>query len=320
MGYHIIDDHPDDPRHLIPYVEFYVTNVCNLTCQNCNRFNNHNFRGWQRWSDYEAQYEAWSKNVRLQKVAILGGEPLLNPTILDWARGINRIWKKTVQIQTNGTRLNHVPGLYELLLEDNIDTVSPWARNWIGVSLHNQDDRDALYDTIYKFLKHPVTVVEQSDPRNADNSYTWGAALAFIDSNQVKIPVWTYDSFYDAAVRIDDQGRYTVFDNDPIAAHDGCGFARYKCYHFVKGGLYKCGPVALLPEFDQQLSLHLSSQDQELLHSYKPLRADEWEQRGAKFMATLDDPIPQCKFCPITSQNITIKAVNKKPGSVSGFS
>jgi hypothetical protein len=209
--------------------------------------------------------------------------------------------------------------LYEILLQDNIDTAAPWARNWIGVSLHNQDDRDALYQTIERFLTAPITVIEKSDPSNVNNCHTMGASLAFIDKHGVKIPVWEYDSFYDAAIRVNEQGRFTLHDGDAEAAHTSCGFVRYKCYHFIKGGLYKCGPVALFPEFDQQLKLDISSQDRELLNSYRPLRADEWHQRGAEFMATLDDVIPQCKFCPVTSQNITIKAVNKKANSVSGF-
>ena len=69
---------------VIKKAEFYITNVCNLTCSNCNRFNNYNFRGWQRWSDYANEYSIWANKVRLQRITILGGEPLLNPTILDW--------------------------------------------------------------------------------------------------------------------------------------------------------------------------------------------------------------------------------------------
>lgn len=319
MGYHIVDDHPDDPRHLIPYVEFYITNVCNLNCDNCNRFNNHSFSGWQRWSDYEAQYESWAQHVRLQKVAILGGEPLLNPSIIDWAKGINRIWRKTVQIQSNGTRLNKVPGLYELLLTSGIDTAAPWVRNTVGISLHNETDREKLYQEINKFLKPPIRVVNRGDPEDENNATTHGAGRAFVDKNGVVIRVWDYDSFYNAAITVNQQGRFTLHNNDATLAHNECGFVRYKCYHFIKGGLYKCGPVALFPEFDQQFNLDISDEDRELINSYRPLRPQEFDQRGKQFLATLDDPIPQCKFCPVTYANKTIRAVSKKSNSVSGF-
>jgi organic radical activating enzyme len=319
MGYHIVDEHPDDPRQLIPYVEFYITNVCNLNCDNCNRFNNHHFTGWQRWSDYEAEYEALSKHVRLQKVALLGGEPLLNPTILDWVRGINRIWQRVVQIQTNGTRLNQVPGLYELMTQDGIDPSVPWARNSIGVSLHNQADRDRLYAEITKFLKPPITTVDKNDPRNEGNATTWGAGRAFVDSNNVIVRVWVYDSFYDAAITTNEQGRMTLHNSEVDQAHNECGFVRYKCYHFIRGALYKCGPVALFPEFDKQFKLDISDEDRALINSYQPLRSHDVAERSKQFFATLDDPIPQCKFCPVNYSNKTIRAVSKKANSVSGF-
>jgi organic radical activating enzyme len=94
--YKIVDDHPDDPRSLVSNIEFYITNVCNLNCVNCNRFNNHDFSGYQKWSDYKEIYAQWSRHIRLQRVTILGGEPLLNPTILDWIDGINELENQLV--------------------------------------------------------------------------------------------------------------------------------------------------------------------------------------------------------------------------------
>lgn len=35
----------------LDYMEFYITNVCNLTCTGCNRFNNYKFKGFQRWTE-----------------------------------------------------------------------------------------------------------------------------------------------------------------------------------------------------------------------------------------------------------------------------
>ena len=130
--YKIVDDHPDDPRSLVANIEFYITNVCNLNCVNCNRFNNHDFSGYQKWSDYKEIYAQWSKHIRLQRVTILGGEPLLNPTILDWIDGINQLWGKTVQVLTNVTRLNHVPNLYDRMIKFR-DPIRFWKKNWIKI-------------------------------------------------------------------------------------------------------------------------------------------------------------------------------------------
>ena len=178
---HFVDDDPLDPRIYIPNIEIYITNVCNLTCTNCNRFNNYDFKGWQRWSDYADQYAEWATKIRLRQITLLGGEPLLNPTVVDWVEGINKLWKKRVQILTNGTRINHVPGLYELLLREP-DPTDPWKKNWIGISLHNPNDRDRCFDEIRQFLKGDIKYYHKDDPKNHDNYLTYGGTHAFIDS------------------------------------------------------------------------------------------------------------------------------------------
>ena len=48
------------------YVEFYITNVCNLTCQGCNRFNSFKFKGWQKWEDYADTYKQWSEQIEFR--------------------------------------------------------------------------------------------------------------------------------------------------------------------------------------------------------------------------------------------------------------
>jgi hypothetical protein len=53
-----------------------------------------------------------------------------------------------------------------------------------------------------------------------------------------------------------------------------------------------------MPEFDRQYRFDISDEDRVLLNSYRGLAADEFPQRGAEFLAHIDDVIPQCKFCP----------------------
>jgi organic radical activating enzyme len=311
---HIPDEDPSDPRAFISNIEFYITNVCNLTCSNCNRFNDHDFKGWQRWSDYQELYAKWAQHVRLQRVTILGGEPLLNPSLLDWVDGINQLWGKTVQVLTNGTRLNSVPGLYDRLIAFT-DPTYPWVRNWLGVSLHNENDRDTCFAEIRQFLRGTVSYYNRAH----DPDKTAGANHAFVDSNGMQVCVWEYDEFYNAAVQRTPNGRYTVHNSDPELAHRYCGFAMFKCYHFIRGKLYKCGPVALFPEFDQQHRFDISDEDRILMNSYLALAPEEFESRGLEFLAHIDDPIPQCKFCPVNQSHRKIYAVTKKTNSTSSF-
>jgi hypothetical protein len=256
----------------------------------------------------------------LQRITILGGEPLLNPTICDWIDGINSLWGKSVQVLTNGTRLNHVPNLYHRMVKFS-DPKLPWVKNWIGVSLHNEKDRERCFSEIEKFLQGTVTYYHTTDPINVNQAYTWGAQHAFVDSNGMRVHVWEYDSFYRAAVQKTPDGKFTLFNNDAVQAHQACGFVQYKCYHFIRAKLYKCGPVALFPEFDQQHTFDISEQDRRLLNSYLALSADDFDTRGQEFLSHIDDVIPQCKFCPTSAdqQNEKIYAVNKKVGSTGQF-
>ena len=79
-------------RITIDKIEFYITNVCNLTCSGCNRYNNYKFAGWQNYDDYADIIQQWSKKINLIKPVILGGEPLLNPTINKWVEGLRAAW------------------------------------------------------------------------------------------------------------------------------------------------------------------------------------------------------------------------------------
>lgn len=269
-------------------VDFYITNVCNLTCQNCNRFNNFNFKGWQDWKEYEPIYEQWGQLVELKSITIMGGEPFLNPTLKDWISGLNRIFNIEVQILTNGTRFLQTPGVYDSM---NFRRSPGKTKNHIGVSLHTPEDFEQIRSDIYEFLQGDVI-------ESADQATRWGANWAFRDSNGIMINVYSVDHFFDSAIVPTETG-YTLNNNDPLQAHDNCAFARWKSYHFIRGKFYKCGPSALMPEFDNQHQFEIPDEDRKILHSYQPLTVDNFAEYHEEFFANLDNPIAQCKFCSI---------------------
>jgi organic radical activating enzyme len=285
-------------KHYFSKIEFYITNVCNLNCNNCNRFNNYSFTGWQRWSDYEQIYQEWSNFIDIDHIVILGGEPLLNPDIVSWIYGLNKIFKRNVQILSNGTHINKVNGLYESLTQNG---------NWLGISWHNSDTLDHIDMLVKDFLAGDVVTIDKHHP---DNQF--GADIIWKDKNDVAIPLWLQNEFYKSAIIPNSYGKLTLHNSDPYTAHANCGFVKYKNYHFIKGKLYKCGPVALLPEFDKQHKFDISDADRQLLNSYEPLTVDSYLERGEEFLKNLNDPLAQCKFCPENlGQHNVIFAVSK---------
>lgn len=283
--------------HVLPTkVDFYITNVCNLTCDRCNRFNNHNFKGWQNWTDYQAQYQQWGQLVSLKAATIMGGEPFLNPSLSDWISGINQIFGIEVQVLTNGTRFRQSKSVYNTFL---YKSQANQHQNHIGVSLHTPDEFEVLRQDILYFLEGPVQEYPKEHPKNR-----WNSDWQFIDTNGVLVNVYISNNFGAAAIKPvwrlngGQQKKFLLHNSNPEVAHNSCAFAQFKSYHFIRGRLYKCGPVALMPEFDQQHSLEISEQDRILLNSYRALGTDNFDHYHEEFFANLDKPIAQCKFCP----------------------
>jgi hypothetical protein len=214
----------------------------------------------------------------------LGGEPLLNPDILDWIYGLNRVFGRNVQILSNGTRLNNVKGLYEALQANG---------NWMGISWHNPNTIDEFETEVKRFLQGTITRLEKDHP---DNVY--GSDITWIDEKGVAIPLWIQYDFYDSAIQRDATGKFTLHNSRPEVAHNSCGFRRHKNYHMIKGRLYKCGPAALFPEFDRQHGFDISDTDRAVLNSYQPLSPWEYPERGAEFLDKIDEQLAMCKFCP----------------------
>lgn len=243
-------------------------------------------------------YQQWSRYLDIDQIVLLGGEPLLNPSVVEWIHGLHAIWHRQIQILTNGTRLNHVKDLLQTLL---------LRKAWLGISWHNMEELDALRDIMRQFLGTDCQEVIGKQHNSADAQFAFRS-----DRLGITIPVYVQNEFRDSAIRAD----RSLHNNDPVEAHSKCSFAIFKNYHFIHAKLYKCGPMGLLPEFDTQLGLNISDADRELLLSYAPLTVDDLDDRAESFFATLDDPLPQCKFCPVNHTIEIIKPVTKKDRSL----
>lgn len=283
-------------------IEFYITNVCNLTCSGCNRYNNYKFSGWQDWNKYESIMEKWAEKIHIQQPVILGGEPLLNPTINSWLQGISRIWPTSYspQIQSNGTRIDLVPGLYDTCVK---------TQAWIGISLHSLDDIEPIIARIRNYLQHPIKETQESNT-------VYGSNYQFIDKNGIRVHIWISDHFTQNNIIEGPNGEFRLYDSNPIIAHNNCAFVKFKNYHMIDGKIYKCGPAALMPKFDDQYPLEVSDEDKKLIHGYRGLSVDEFDERGKEFFRTIDDPIPQCKFCPESYDYKKITFSNLKPNKI----
>ena len=280
----------------LSYAEFYITNVCNLNCAGCNRFNSFAFKGWSSWKEYELVYQQWSEQLDIGRISIMGGEPLLNPEFDLWVAGLRKLWPHVpLAIASNGTQLHRHKDFYQTLLKDRDIK--------INISLHNKQHKTVMTQQVRDFLQAPFSYTFDNTP--------YSQSLTITDSNSISIKIMYNWWFHQGAVIPGPEpGQHTLHQSDPDTAHAICHSRT--CHHFENGRLYKCGPAALFPELDRQIGLTLDQTDRELINAVPSLSIEHSKQQKREFLTQLDRPIPQCKFCPESYQGQQIFAQEKK--------
>ena len=313
------------------YAEINITNVCNLNCPDCVSYNNFEFRGHQRWDEYAGLYQQWSKIVDIDCIAIIGGEPMLNPDFMIWVQQIGTLWpNSTIKIVTNGTQLRRWPELYAQLSTTNTQ---------MSISAHGHRNRDMIVHELMTTMAEPITIThavsdeELQEWQRAYNKirdaswpdcnrledwdnlpphiqqecqqqfnldahqwrqrcYTWIVR----DANAVTVEVNLTHMFLPSAVQVVD-GKLTLHNSDPRRAIEVC--CGRLIHTFFRGRLHKCSQTALLPEFIQQFDVELVDSDRQLINDYVAAEPG-WDP--THLTAFIDDiklgmAVAQCKFC-----------------------
>lgn len=270
-------------RH-ISYAEFYVTNHCNITCDNCNRFNNHKISGSADWETHKDTYRKWSHEVTIDRIALLGGEPLLHPNLHKIISNVAQWWYESeVEITTNGLLIEKIkPHLQQAIIDHSVT---------VYVSIHNKAWLEKIKASVVeKFGKLKLLESHSEEP--------YGGHDVFMSESGNKVILeYTYYFRTSALYYDSDQDKYKLHNSDPQQAHSVCDMKH--SFHFWKGCLYKCGVMVTLPYMIEQKSNRLSITDQqkELLNQYQPITVEDVE-KDCSVVDQLFDYIPQCEFCP----------------------
>lgn len=327
-------------KHHLDYCEFYITNVCNLNCTDCNRFNNLAFSGHQDWNSCKEKYQVWSQRLSISTISILGGEIFLHPDVCTWLDGIASLWPDAnIKFITNGTQMHRIPDLYDRLnryqgrvrLEINVHNQSEfddrikWAHQFLKGkrktwpehcwSVGYENIRDVTWprcDLPEQFHQLPSWIQQECHERGLNLPQPTNIAPSWVDENQIRVNVVPAWRFYSSALRITPDG-LQLHNSDPEVAMKACYFK--SCHHFIDGYLYKCGPVGLFPDLIHQFPVNINDDDRNLIGSYRPA-SPYWDDATLEvFLQGLRnaDAIPQCKFCPeSTVECHDILSSNKK--------
>lgn len=278
------------------YAEVNITNVCNYSCSNCQSLNNFAFKGHQRWNDYKNDYCQLSDQIDIDTIQIIGGEPTLNPDFEKWVSGISNLWPNSkLQISTNGSRLDKLTTeIYQVLLKH---------KGTLWITCHDIE----LYDSFLKFSKTFLDEIIsdsyksdqwKTDYENSKNDQSIKLktiSRKFVDKNGVEIILDWSQSFVSSVIDIIDNQQLSMkYNSEPIEAHNICYFK--SCHQINKGKLYKCPLVSVLPDFLNQFNVSMLDTDKTLALSYEPLSSNS--SNCAEFVNNINEPIPQCKFCP----------------------
>jgi len=294
------------PMHL-KYSEFYITNVCNQNCENCNRFNNYAFKGHLLWDDHKDEYAKWAKLVNIDLIGILGGEPFGNPDMMNWIHGIAELWpKSSLTIVTNGTQFDRWPNLY--------DDLSIYGdRMQIEIYHHTPMSWAYAVEKHSKFLKNPRSYAPYRENRKITHDADM-QMLQWRDKSGMNLKLAQEWHFATSSLIRDQDNKLSLQNSDPDEAAKICDFNNSGCHHFINGKLYKCGVVALLPEFIKQFKVDMDTRQQQLIDSYVPASADWSSEDLSQFIDDLNNKktIPQCNLCPANKEISKFSASTKK--------
>lgn len=295
-------------------VDFYIAHACNMNCPNCGSFNNYNFRGNFLWKDYEDVYTQWANRVHLNRISILGGEPLANPSILEWIQGVRKLFpNSTMRLTTNGTLIKSTDTkLYNTLLEN---------KTKLQVSLHNRRNKQELLDRLCDWVDEPVITYEINQMNNYEKFVNdhWDSVYKEIRgddwpehvvySEQASLPDWIQSEINEiigsrfeeikekhTLILITDKNNIDItismedsflksaatYDNDTKSfyfyesdAEQAHEACSFRdCLMFHHGKLYKCHASALFSDFVDQFTTTLTNKQREIIDTVKPASLD----------------------------------------------
>jgi organic radical activating enzyme len=330
--------------------EFYITNVCNLNCPDCNRFNNFAFKGHEKWEEYQEEYKKWADIVDIKETDIIGGEPMSNPDFLTWIHKLHELWPKAkMTVWTNGHYLKRWPELLNIMnvidkdfkiiiAGHNVDTFLnelSELETWLG-SLkkksvaYNLDIWKQRYsksrqptwpdcDHPDDFWNLPVDIQEECTRVHIIHPMQLFTTIYQTDKNLTV--EWFPNLYYYQSSLQYTQDKFYWFDSDPSKAYEVCYFKT--CPHFSRGKFYKCGMTGILPDFINQFEIDVPDYAKKLIDSYQPADPSWNQPRLIEFLDNIKyrKPITQCRLCPenlktgkpLRATEKKIKLIKKQP-------
>ena len=285
------------PYHL-PELSLYITDSCALSCTGCISFNNYALGGHLELTlQVRERLDAWANTVSVDRLYIIGGEPLAHPELDAWMNLAEQLWPTSRwTLCTNGRGL-----------ESRSQAVADWLeRGWdIEVSSHSREDFDLVeswWHELTNEFAEPVVAQRLRDQ--------YGITDYWADSEgQPVMQIGLRDRFHKPMHTVNAQGQLEWHKlTPPRTTHSLCG-AR-NCTQLVNGVMYSCPVQATLPTLAQKYEISgpagdIARQDT----GYDPLKP---RMSLSRWMATLGQPREQCRLCEWPRDMVALGDVTAK--------
>jgi len=270
-------------KPVLPFVEIMATQACNISCTGCTNYSDLNHKGWLSWEQARAQITPWLQRVDIPDFGILGGEPLLNPEIRDWIRGIRELMPKAqIRFTTNG-----------LLLDKNLDIVDLAAE--VG-------------NIVFKIGVHTDSLAIEQTIDYILNRFDWQPVTEFginrlLTKNKFRFQINRPTTFWKSF-----RGDYTNMqphNSNPAEAFSIC--CQKTCPLLYQGKIYKCSTSGLLLDVLEKFG-HQDNTEW-LPFISQGLQPDCTDQQLQEFLNNFGRPHKICGQCP-TQKDLGSKIVH----------
>lgn len=278
-------------KHSIDFLQFYIGNVCNLTCPNCVSFNNYAFKGQFDWESNKLSAKRWSEILEPKEVAIIGGEPFTNLDIDNWVYGLREIFPiANFRITTNGTYLKR-----------DIERIKKYTKQGVIIEVSSHSEKHFLEHN--EFIKNYYPILKSSTVEKY-----YDIKNVYINDDVGYIEIIKADKFFKISVKEKKDGLFYMHDSNINLAHAACPINN--CHYIVEGKLYKCVLTAIGKLFAEQFAVEPRAKDI-LKRSNYALPFDNEESLN-QFFSTINNPCEQCTLCPEKYEGLSLLTLPKK--------
>lgn len=259
----------------LEFLEIMVIRGCNLSCQGCTTFSDIRHTGYVPWKVGHQWLFPWTKRLDILAIGLMGGEPLMNPEIFTWLKGLRELLPcSQIRFVTNGFLIEKHLEILNLLDE--------LGNCVFKISYHTQNQKlDSIISRVFS--------VRSWEPVNEFGIDRWKTSTGL--RLQIARPTKFLKTF---------RGNYhdmVPHNNDPVSAFDIC--VQKKCPLLYHGKIWKCGTLALTPELLDRMQR--PNYDQWLPFLTPGLDPGCSREELENFLNNFGKPHQLCRQCPSES-------------------